>query len=92
MTLVYRSEYREALGRATSETIYGMSSAPAVARHRDGGRLMASGYSCRCQVRAIDGADLPHPLQALLGLLDRKSSPVSSTSSISSLRATAAGT
>ncbi|NRO97233.1 FAD-binding protein [Paraburkholderia sp. NMBU_R16] len=82
----------EARNRATSETIYGMSWAPAVARHRDRGRLMASGYSCRCQVRAIDAADLPHPLQVLLSLLDRKSSPVSSTSSISCLRATAADT
>ena len=82
----------EAGNRATSETIYGMSWAPAVARHRDGGRLMASGYSGRCQLRAIDATDLPHPLQVLLSLLDRKSSPVSSTTSISCLRATAADT
>ena len=82
----------EARNRATSETIYGMSWAPAVARHRAGGKLMATGYSCRCQARAIDAADLPHPLQVLLGLLDTGSSAISSTSSISSRRATAADT
>lgn len=67
----------EARNRATSETIYGMSWAPAVAQHRAGGRLMASGYSCRCQARAIDAAALLHPVQVLLGLLERGSSQLS---------------
>lgn len=60
----------EARNRTTSETIYRMSWGPAVAQHRAGGKLMATGYSCRCQASAIDGATLPHPVQVLFGLLD----------------------
>lgn len=82
----------EARNRATSETIYAMSWAPAVARHAAGGRLMASGYSCRCQVKAVDAAELTHPLQVLLRLLDTGPSMLNSASSTSSRHATAAGT
>ncbi|WP_439891174.1 D-2-hydroxyglutarate dehydrogenase YdiJ [Ralstonia sp. 25C] len=58
----------EARNRATSEAIYAMSWGPAVARHGGSGRLMATGYSCRCQANAIDAAALPHPVQILLRL------------------------
>ena len=30
---------------------------------------MVTGYSCRSQVKRLDGEKLKHPLQALLGLL-----------------------
>lgn len=59
----------EARNRTTSETIYQMSWGPAVAQHLGGGKLMATGYSCRCQVSATDAATLPHPAQVLLMLL-----------------------
>jgi Fe-S oxidoreductase len=59
----------EARNRTTSEAIYGMSWGPAVARHSTDGKLMTTGYSCRCQASTIDSAVLPHPVQILLILL-----------------------
>ena len=59
----------ETRNRATSEAIYSMSWKPAVEKHRIGGKLMATGYSCRCQVSAIDSLALPHPIQMLLGMM-----------------------
>jgi FAD/FMN-containing dehydrogenase/Fe-S oxidoreductase len=61
----------EAENRATSERIYELSWRAMVARHGAGGRLMASGYSCRCQASAIDAIRLRHPVQVLLGLVSR---------------------
>ena len=61
----------EAQHRATSERIYETSWRAMVARHRAGGKLMASGYSCRCQANAIDAIRLPHPVQVLLALVSR---------------------
>ncbi len=54
--------------RATSETIYGQSWAQRVAESPADG-LVATGYSCRCQAKLIDGVRLRHPLQALLAHL-----------------------
>lgn len=62
----------EAHHRKSSETIYQMSWGPAVAQHLAGGKLLATGYSCRCQLQATVGASLPHPVQALLTLIQRK--------------------
>ncbi|WP_342731225.1 FAD-binding and (Fe-S)-binding domain-containing protein [Bradyrhizobium sp. B117] len=59
----------EAEHRATSEQIYGMSWARHVAESAQGGRLLATGYSCRSQVKIIDGQSLLHPAQALLARL-----------------------
>ncbi|OZI35045.1 hypothetical protein CAL29_12310 [Bordetella genomosp. 10] len=59
----------EARNRATSETIYRQSWADSVARHGAGGRLMATGYSCRSQVKLMEGEALPHPVSVLLGRL-----------------------
>ncbi|WP_050421189.1 D-2-hydroxyglutarate dehydrogenase YdiJ [Bradyrhizobium tropiciagri] len=56
----------EAEHRATSEQIYAMSWSQQVARWAQGGRLLATGYSCRSQVKIVDGRGLPHPAQALL--------------------------
>lgn len=58
----------EAEHRAMSDAIYRLSWASAVAQHGAGGRLMATGYSCRCQVKIMDGVKLPHPVQVLLQL------------------------
>ncbi|MDN0083357.1 FAD-binding and (Fe-S)-binding domain-containing protein [Crenobacter sp. SG2305] len=52
--------------RELSKTLYGMSWAKQVEADRGQGRLLATGYSCRCQVELIDGVKLAHPLQALL--------------------------
>jgi Fe-S oxidoreductase len=59
----------EAEHRATSEHIYQMSWGPQVAEWAGNGRLLATGYSCRSQVKIVDGQKLPHPAQALLACL-----------------------
>ena len=55
----------EARHRATSERIYALSWQEKVAAHGRGGRLLATGYSCRSQAKLVDGIALPHPVQAL---------------------------
>ena len=52
--------------RATSEVIYRQSWANHVADSRYAGRVLATGYSCRTQVRLLDGEKLLHPAQMLL--------------------------
>jgi len=59
----------EAEHRDTSEKIYAMSWGPLVAKCAGDGRLLATGYSCRSQVKLIDGKMLPHPAHALLTCL-----------------------
>ena len=54
----------EARHRATSETIYRQSWALRV--HESAGDLLADGYSCRSQVKIVDGLRLRHPVRALL--------------------------
>lgn len=60
----------EAEHRATSEQIYGMSWARYIAEWAQTGRLLATGYSCRSQVKIMDGRPLLHPAEALLVCLD----------------------
>jgi FAD/FMN-containing dehydrogenase/Fe-S oxidoreductase len=55
----------EARHRVTSERIYALSWQEKVATHGPGGRLLATGYSCRSQAKLVDGITLPHPAQAL---------------------------
>ena len=62
----------EAEHRAMSEHIYGLSWAQHVAEQGRTGRLLADGYSCRSQAKIIDGVRLPHPVQALLKVLQGK--------------------
>ncbi len=62
----------EAEHRATSELIYSQSWARHVAEASAGGRLLATGYSCRSQVKLIDGIKLQHPVQALLACVTRQ--------------------
>ena len=59
----------EARNLKTSQVIYAQSWQPLVVRHGAGGRLLADGYSCRSQVKRLDGEVLRHPLQALLAQL-----------------------
>jgi FAD/FMN-containing dehydrogenase/Fe-S oxidoreductase len=61
----------EAEHRTTSEHIYGMSWGPQVSRLAKSGRLLATGYSCRSQVKIMDNQTLAHPAQALLACLGR---------------------
>jgi hypothetical protein len=46
-----------------------MNRASHVAAHAENRRLLAAGYSCRSQVKLVDGLTLPHPAQALLACL-----------------------
>jgi Fe-S oxidoreductase len=64
----------EAEHRATSEHIYSLSWASHVAEAGAGGRLLADGYSCRSQVKIIDGVRLQHPVQALLAAVRKGNS------------------
>ncbi|MGV7029672.1 D-2-hydroxyglutarate dehydrogenase YdiJ [Methylobacterium symbioticum] len=55
----------EAEHRAMSERIYGLSWAGHVAAKGRSGHLLADGYSCRSQVKLVDGLRLPHPVEIL---------------------------
>lgn len=54
---------------ATSKTIYELSWRPIVNNPDNKGQLVATGYSCRSQVKRLDEKQLPHPAQALLDLI-----------------------
>ncbi|MDT4819669.1 hypothetical protein FQZ97_527910 [compost metagenome] len=49
-----------------SKAIYAQSWGRLIERHGHDGNLLADGYSCRSQVKRMEGKALPHPLQALL--------------------------
>ena len=55
--------------RALPARIYALIWARHVADAEGGGWLVADGYSCRSQVKIIDGTRLAHPVQALLASL-----------------------
>ena len=57
----------EAEHRDMSERIYGLSWAHHLAGTASQGTLLATGYSCRSQVKLVDGVQLRHPVQAILG-------------------------
>ncbi len=59
----------EAANRDTSKTIYQLSWHEVVTDPANQGKLVASGYSCRSQVKREDKQQLAHPLQALLAQL-----------------------
>ncbi|MCG6658761.1 FAD-binding oxidoreductase [Halomonas campisalis] len=63
----------EARNRATSQTVYAQSWQPRVEDTANAGRLLATGYSCRSQVKRFSDTALPHPLQGLLAVLRRVS-------------------
>ncbi|NAW34220.1 FAD-binding and (Fe-S)-binding domain-containing protein [Halomonas alimentaria] len=62
----------EARNLETSKTIYAQSWQPVVEAEASAGRLLATGYSCRSQVKRLSETALPHPLQALLAELKRQ--------------------
>ncbi len=53
----------------TSKQLYQMSWSEVVNASENQGRLVATGYSCRSQVKRIDHKQIAHPLQALLALV-----------------------
>jgi Fe-S oxidoreductase len=59
----------EVRNRGLSETLYAMSWRPALAATDRADLVMATGYSCRSQVKLMDGMRLPHPLQAIRAAL-----------------------
>ncbi|MDT4856335.1 hypothetical protein FQZ97_907220 [compost metagenome] len=61
----------ETINRATSERIYDLSWRKVIDGQGGEGRLLASGYSCRSQAKRLGGAELAHPIQALLQHLRR---------------------
>ncbi|WP_445005102.1 FAD-binding and (Fe-S)-binding domain-containing protein [Halomonas mongoliensis] len=61
----------EARNLETSKTIYAQSWQPVVEAQADAGTLLATGYSCRSQVKRFSDTALPHPLQGLLAVLRR---------------------
>ncbi|MBZ5489251.1 (Fe-S)-binding protein, partial [Halomonas aquamarina] len=63
MSGTYGHETRNA---DTSKTIYAQSWQPKVEATENAGRLLATGYSCRSQVKRFSDQVLPHPMQALL--------------------------
>ena len=50
----------------SSRKIYEQSWGPLIDKHGADGNLLADGYSCRSQVKRMDGKTVLHPLQALL--------------------------
>lgn len=56
----------EARNLETSKTIYAQSWAAHVAAPEEDGEALATGYSCRSQVKRLSARQLRHPLQALL--------------------------
>jgi Fe-S oxidoreductase len=55
----------EARNRPISERLYAMSWKPEIDAAGDTDSLMATGYSCRSQVKEIDNKRLPHPFQVI---------------------------
>ncbi|MGS0894415.1 D-2-hydroxyglutarate dehydrogenase YdiJ [Burkholderia stagnalis] len=56
----------EARNLATSKAIYAQSWAAQVEAVEDDGEALATGYSCRSQVKRMSARQMRHPLQALL--------------------------
>ncbi|MGQ7846245.1 D-2-hydroxyglutarate dehydrogenase YdiJ [Granulosicoccus sp. 3-233] len=63
----------ETANYATSLRIYDLSWRQPVNEASNKGRLMATGYSCRSQVKRFDEQQIPHPVQVLLKQLRRHS-------------------
>ncbi|MFB2602846.1 hypothetical protein ACE04B_12625, partial [Rhizobium phaseoli] len=59
----------EARNRQIAERLYALSWKPELDAAGDADILMATGYSCRSQVKEIDGRRLPHPLQVIAGIM-----------------------
>lgn len=55
--------------REISETLYSMSWQPEIKAAGEIEVLMATGYSCRSQIKEIDGKKVPHPLEIIRELM-----------------------
>lgn len=66
MAGTYGHETRNA---ETSATIYDQSWRPVVESVDEHTNMVATGYSCRCQVNRFSGVSIQHPLQALLTII-----------------------
>jgi FAD/FMN-containing dehydrogenase/Fe-S oxidoreductase len=60
----------QARHRATSEQIYENSWGPRIAETGGDGPMLATGYSCRSQVKIMAGIELRHPVSALKQALE----------------------
>jgi len=65
----------EARNRDNSATIFSQSWAPAIQAENDKTTLLATGYSCRCQVQREENLQIMHPLQALKNILAENYAP-----------------
>jgi FAD/FMN-containing dehydrogenase/Fe-S oxidoreductase len=59
----------ESRNRENSRNIYQMSWRQPVEQYFESGQLVATGYSCRSQIKREDNKQVPHPVQALLSSL-----------------------
>ncbi|SIT04275.1 FAD-binding and (Fe-S)-binding domain-containing protein [Neptunomonas antarctica] len=59
----------EAENMETSKKIYDLSWRNVVNADDNQGKLVATGYSCRSQVKRLDAKQIPHPAQALLDII-----------------------
>ena len=60
----------EVRNRALSERIYGLSWKARTGPRTRSEHVMATGHSCRSQVKLVERLDLPHPISVLIGLLE----------------------
>ncbi|GAA3548107.1 D-2-hydroxyglutarate dehydrogenase YdiJ [Zobellella aerophila] len=60
----------ERANQETSRQIYELSWSRVVQEPAHRGKLVATGYSCRSQVKRYEGEAIPHPLQLLLARLE----------------------
>ncbi len=67
----------EVRNRDLSETIYGLSWRDTIADTSQGDVVMATGYSCRSQVKLIAEAEIPHPIGVIKSLILDKTDSVS---------------
>jgi Fe-S oxidoreductase len=62
----------EARNRPIAERLYALSWKPELDAAGDADILMATGYSCRSQVKEIDDRRIPHPLQVIARIVSEK--------------------
>lgn len=65
----------EVRNREISEKLYAMTWAQQIGEATDGVLVMATGYSCRSQVKEIDRRKIPHPVEVLNELTCENSRP-----------------
>lgn len=61
----------EASNRAISEKLYAMSWKPVIEHADSSNVLMATGYSCRSQIKQIDARAVPHPIEVINQLVQQ---------------------